>query len=193
MERSCGEEHDISHHFHLPLVNCKFCGYEGHNRVGCKKRKESEKVQQSEKQPQQEPRRDDQEQVDCMFCIDVRHTSDECNLKKIFEDEEAGYDKHATSDVQLDVITQPELASQPNVITQPEISTTTIEFANKKASMSFHARNLVGAPVTPNDGDLLKIFTQGGKNFVHFSGLQAAASKKRKSGKEVAAINKENE
>ncbi|KAH6767790.1 hypothetical protein C2S52_018773, partial [Perilla frutescens var. hirtella] len=63
-----------------------------------------------------------------MFCIDVGHTSDECNLKKIFENEEVGYDKQATSDVQLDVITQPDLASQPNVITQPEISTTTIEF-----------------------------------------------------------------
>ncbi|KAH6833556.1 hypothetical protein C2S53_004935 [Perilla frutescens var. hirtella] len=84
------------------------------------------------------------------------------------------------------------MASQPNVITQPEISTTTKEFANKKASMSFHARNLVGAPVTPNHGDL-KIFTQGGKNFVHLSGLQAAVSKKRKHGKEVATINKENE
>ncbi|KAH6829112.1 hypothetical protein C2S53_013260, partial [Perilla frutescens var. hirtella] len=111
----------------------------------------------------------------------------------IFEDEEVGCDKQAISDVQLDVITQPDLASQPNVITQPEISTTTIEFANKKASMSFYARNLVGAPVTPNHGDLLKIFTQGGKNFVHLSGLQAAASNKRKSVKEVAAINKENE
>ncbi|KAH6794932.1 hypothetical protein C2S52_005409 [Perilla frutescens var. hirtella] len=63
-------EQDISHHFHLPLVRrkkaglkrredqekkfkvtCRFCGYEGHNRVGCKKRKESEKVQQSDKQP----------------------------------------------------------------------------------------------------------------------------------------------
>ncbi|KAH6800314.1 emp24/gp25L/p24 family/GOLD family protein [Perilla frutescens var. hirtella] len=111
-----------------------------------------------------------------MFCIDVGHTSDECNLKK---DEEADYDKQATSDVQFDVITQSDLASQPN--------------ANKKASMSFHARNLVGASVTLNHGDLLKIFTQGGKNFVHLSGLQIAASKKRKSGKEVAAINKENE
>ncbi|KAH6792949.1 hypothetical protein C2S52_003426, partial [Perilla frutescens var. hirtella] len=111
----------------------------------------------------------------------------------IFEDEEVGCDKQAISDVQLDVITQPDLASQPNVITQPEISTTIIQFANKKASMSFYARNLVGAPVTPNHGDLLKIFTQGGKNFVHLSGLQVAASKKRKSVKEVAAINKENQ